>query len=241
MPRGKVQIEPLARWRYEQAARKYCDSLPLEHFMESTAQSTQREITLASLALVRAARRDFHLFSELLVQYPKGPNPSRPPFGQVVPDNMVVLHDGPIAAEGSYDLVFQPAGPFWVLEYVSVTNRRKDYEDNMVKYERDLKVPYYLVFDPEKQELILFKRKRGKYSALPPNKAGRYPLPEIDLEIALLDGWLRYWYRGELLPLPAEMARDLEQTKRRLRAAEDENAKLRAEIERLKRHGRNGG
>ena len=39
--------------------------------MEATPQATQREITLESLALVRAARSDFHLFNELLVQYPR--------------------------------------------------------------------------------------------------------------------------------------------------------------------------
>src|SRR5688572_7655358 len=55
---------------YERAAQEYLRNLPLEHFMEATAQATQREITLASLALVRARRPDFHVFNELLVQYP---------------------------------------------------------------------------------------------------------------------------------------------------------------------------
>ena len=38
--------------------------------MEATAQGTQREITLASLALVKARRPQVHVFNELLVQYP---------------------------------------------------------------------------------------------------------------------------------------------------------------------------
>src|SRR5437764_6138670 len=86
---------------YAEAARDYLRSLPPEHFMEATAQGTQRKITLESLDLVQARRRDVHLFNELLVQYPR-PGQRRP--GQVVPDNMVVLHDGPIVADGSYDV-----------------------------------------------------------------------------------------------------------------------------------------
>jgi len=81
---------------YEDWAQAYLRSLPPEHFMESTGQSMQREITLESLSLVKARRSDVHVFNELLVQYPL-PNQRRP--GQVVPDNMVVLHEGPLEAE----------------------------------------------------------------------------------------------------------------------------------------------
>src|SRR5438874_12876358 len=90
---------------YEEAAQEYLRKLPLEHFMEATPQATQREITLESLALVRGGRADFHVFNELLVQY-RRPRRTRP--GQVVPDNMVIIHDGPIDAEGSYDVPLQP-------------------------------------------------------------------------------------------------------------------------------------
>jgi Uma2 family endonuclease len=45
-----------------------------------------------------------------------------------------------------------PAPPFWVLEYVSKDSERKDYTDRFRKYERELKVPYYLVFYPEDQK-----------------------------------------------------------------------------------------
>ena len=96
--------------------------------MEATPQATQRKITLESLALVHAHRPDVQVFNELLVQYPV---PRRKKPGQVVPDNMVVVHSEPIRAEGSYDVPLQPVGPFWVLEYVSRSNRRKDYDDNM--------------------------------------------------------------------------------------------------------------
>src|SRR5205809_7917384 len=92
--------------RYTFEAQEYLRKLPLEHFMESTPHAKQREITVESLALVRARRSDFHVFNELLVQYPL---PRRKRLGQVVPDNMVVIHDGPLRAKGSFDLPLEPA------------------------------------------------------------------------------------------------------------------------------------
>jgi Uma2 family endonuclease len=240
---------------YFAAAQEYLRKLPLERFMEATPQSTQREITLESLALVKAQRRDFHVFNELLVQYPVAKR-KRP--GQVVPDNMIVLHDGPLQANTSYDVPLQPAGPFWVLEYVSKGSKRKDYDDNREHYERQLKVPYYLHFYPETQDLSLFRHNGEKYVSVLPNERGRLALPEVELEVAILGGWVRYWFRGELLPLPADLLHQLtkvtkqrdelkaerdefkarsDQVKQQLQTAEQDNARLRAELERLRGGG----
>src|SRR5262249_284516 len=135
----------LLRLDYYEAAQAYLRSLPLEHFMEATAQGKQREITLASLALVRPHRPDVHYYNELLVQYPgRGAQ-----IVQVGPDNLIVRHPELLQVEGSFDVPLQPAHPFWVMEYVSAASRRKDYEDSFRKYERDLKVPYYLLFYPD--------------------------------------------------------------------------------------------
>ena len=233
LPRALVEIN------YYEAAQEYLRSLPPEHFMEATSQATQREITLESMDLVAARRPDFHLFNELLVQYPL-PRRKRP--GQVVPDNMVVLLAGPIKAEGSYDVPLQPVGPFWVLEYVSKGSKRKDYEDNREHYEKQLKVPYYLVFYPDAQELSLFRHNGKKYVSVTPNDRGRLPVPEVEMEAALLDGWVRFWFRGELLPLPGDLQRQLEETRRerdelrqKLQGTEEEVARLRAEVEQLRR------
>ncbi len=216
---------------YDEYAQEYLRSLPPEHFMESTGQSTQREITGASLALVRARRRGFHFFGELLVQYPRKRR-RRP--GQVVPDNMIVLTEERIRADGSYNLPLEPCGPFWVLEYVSKSNKRKDYDDNFKKYERELRMPYYLIFYPQTQDLTLYHHNGRKYVSVQPNENARYAIPEVEIEVAILDGWVRYWYQGELLPLPADMYQQLEQERRRaddlqqrLAAAEEELARLR--------------
>jgi Uma2 family endonuclease len=240
----------LLQYAYAKAADDYLRSLPLEHFMESTPQAHQREITLESLALVKARRPEMQVFNELLVQFPiRGRR--RP--AQVVPDNMVVICKDPIDAVGSYDVPFQPVRPFWVFEYVSPSNKRKDYEDSFEKYER-LKVPYYLVFYPDNQEVTLFHHQGERYVTKKPNRHGRLAIPELDMEVALLDNWVRYWHQGELLPLPADLQRDLDEARQQIAAAtrladaerqgrlavEQEVARLRAELERL-RSRRNGG
>jgi Uma2 family endonuclease len=202
----------LLAFKYEQAAQEYLRRLPLEHFMEAIAQAKQREITLESLAILKVHRPDVQVFNELLVQYPlKG---RRKP-GQVVPDNMVILSKQPSKAMLSFNVPLEPAGPFWVMEHVSQGNKRKDYDDSFRKYERDLKVPYYLLFNPGAQELTLFKHAGEQYSSVPANAQGRHPIPELHLEIGLLEGWVRYWYQGQLLPLPDELQRELDETKRR--------------------------
>ncbi len=192
---------------YEWAEQRYLKSLPLEHFMESTPQATQRKITLESFDIIHASRSDIQCFNELAVIYPKpGHNPDKP--GTVVPDNMVVIHTKPIVAEGSYMTPLQPADPFLVLEYVSKSSVRKDEEVNYAKYEQELQVPYYLLFYPDADELTLFKLKDGKYSTALPNEQGRYAISELELEVALLGKWMRYWFRGELVPLPGDLLKE---------------------------------
>lgn len=193
---------------YERDAEIYCRSLPLEHFMESTTQSTQRKITLESLDLVTAVWPEFQVFSELLIQYPvPGEDPDAP--ARVVPDNMVIVHSDPIDAVGSFMTPIQPVGPILVLEYVSNSNKRKDNEDNRKRYERDLRVPYYLLYDPDEEDLTVFRMVKGKYVRLKPNEFDRLAIPYLELEVAVLDGWVRYWFRGELLPLPGDLLRSL--------------------------------
>jgi hypothetical protein len=106
--------------QYEEAAQAYLRTLSREMVFETTTRGDQRLITLASFAVLRVYWPEVQLFNELLVQYPHG----RPPrIRQVVPDNMVVLHDEPIRALTSFNLPLQPAGPFWVLDYISRSAR----------------------------------------------------------------------------------------------------------------------
>jgi Uma2 family endonuclease len=218
---------------YEWAEQRYLKSLPLEHFMESTTQATQRKITVESFDLVHVSRPDVQCFNELLVQYPRPTEDADKP-GQVVPDNMVVIHPRLIVAEGSYMTPLQPVGPFLVLEYVSKASVRKDEEVSYEKYEKELKVPYYLLFYPDADEFTLFRLGEKGYSSVHPNANGRCAIPELELEVALLGGWMRYWFRGELLPLPGDLLKERDAERARRLAAEAEVAKLREELAKAK-------
>ena len=94
---------------------------------------------------------------------------------------MIIVSDKPSKAQGSFNVPLEPAGPFWVFEYVSKRSRRKDYDDSFNKYERELKVPYYLVFYPDNQELTLYRHNRRRYVTVLPNDAGRYAVAELGL------------------------------------------------------------
>src|SRR5262249_32517157 len=147
------------------------------------------------------------------------------------------LHPEPFGPLTSFDTATQPARPFLVLEYVSKDSERKDYEDSYEKYEKDLKVPYYLLFYPDNEEVTVFRLGEKGYVTVTPNTAGRLAVPELELEAALLDGWVRFWFRGELLPLPAELKNQLDGTRAQLTVERQarEAAERAAEAERLAR------
>src|ERR1700722_716628 len=76
--RMRMPVKPriLMHLEYEEAAQTYLRSLPPEHFMEATAQATQRKVTLESLDLVQDRRPEIQVFNELLVQYSLKPGGS---------------------------------------------------------------------------------------------------------------------------------------------------------------------
>ncbi len=214
---------------YDYWAQVYMRSLSLENIMEATPQATQRKITLESFDLVHLHRADIQAFNELLLQYPHPTKPRQRPR-QVVPDNTVIVWPEPLGDMTSF--VMEPGSPirpFLVLEYVSKHSVRKDYEENMEKYEHELKVPYYLTFYPDNQELTLRHHNGDRYLTVFPNEAERYPIPELELEVALLDGWVRFWFRGKLLALPAELQTALDEA----RAEADEARQQTDEARRL--------
>ncbi|MBY0233128.1 MAG: hypothetical protein K2W96_27915 [Gemmataceae bacterium] len=80
----------------------------------------------------------------------------------------------------------------------------------MSRYERDLRIPYCLIYSREAMELSLYRLRRRRYSAVVPDEDGRCEIAEIESSVGLLDGWVRYWHRGELVPLPDELDAELE-------------------------------
>src|SRR5258707_449963 len=87
---------------YEQFAKEYYQSLPMEHFMEARPQGTQREVALASLGVLKGRRIDVQVFNELLIVYRRAGR-----LKGVVPDNMVVVSTQPVRAVGSFNTAFE--------------------------------------------------------------------------------------------------------------------------------------
>lgn len=121
-------------------------------------------------------------------------------------------------AYDSFDISVQPTQPFLALEY-STEYRRKEFEQNVEKYEHDLEIPYYLRVFPHDAKFDLFRLANGKYVAVRTNAVGRVAVPELELEVGLREGWVRFWFRGELLPLPAELLKERNAVRDQLSAA----------------------
>ena len=219
MPPGSMTAED-----YDQAAQEYLESLPLEHFMESTSQSIQRAITTESLEILKSYRPEVQLFNELLIQYP-GPQGLK----RVVPDSMVVLAEQFGPQRSNFALELESAPPFWVLEYVSPSSRDKDYVDSFNKYEQELQVRYYLSFDFDRQDLRLCRHDGERYVRLEPDITGRVAIEELDLLIGLHETWIRFWYQGQLLPLPRELKQQLEEREATIRQLRSTNEQLQSE------------
>jgi Uma2 family endonuclease len=228
-----VQRTPWTVADYDKAADAYLASLPLEHFMESIPHARQRKITLGSLEILSAQRAGVQVDNELLVQYFY-----KEKLRQVVPDNMLRLSTIELKSTRSFNVELESDKPLLVLEYVSPRNKEKDYKDSFKKYERELKVPYCLMYYPEKQDLRVWHHNGKRYERIEANAAGRHPIPELDQEVGIQDGWVRYWYRGELLPLPTELweernaiAAERDRLAARADKLAEENARLRALLE----------
>jgi Uma2 family endonuclease len=203
---------PMTAADYDRLAWEYYQTLPLEHFMESSPHATQREIALASLAILKMRRPEVHYFNELLVQYRYGDDQD---VHRVVPDNMIVIGAADNPSRSNYAVPLEPAPPFMMLEWVSSSNEGKDYEDSFRKYEQELETPYCILFHPERRDLQVYHHEDGRYVQMEPDSRGRVQVPELDLEIGLKDGWVRFWHRRELLEIPKELSERLKRLSRK--------------------------
>ena len=57
----------------------------------------------------------------------------------------------------------------------------------------------------------MYRNTNELYELVPLNGVGRQQIPELDLEIGLHQGWVRYWYKGELLKQPEELQESIDQ------------------------------
>ncbi|HJZ92278.1 MAG TPA: Uma2 family endonuclease [Gemmataceae bacterium] len=147
----------------------------------------------------------------------------------VSPD-VLVVRGVPKRQRDNYLAWEEGKAPDLVIEVTSKTTRTEDSRQKSELYRTILRVPEYFLFDPRAEYLDPqfqgFRLRRGRYVAIKPI-AGRLPCEVIGLHLEKDGNQLRLWdpIAGRRVPTPGE-ARAL---------AEAEAARLRQELEKLKR------
>ncbi len=185
-----------------------------------------------------------------------------PTRGARAPDWFLVLGVEPMLngeVRRSYVMWDEVIAPLLVVEYVSgdgsEEHDRSPYEGKFWVYEKGIKAAYYAIHDGFRGTLELHRRNGDEYHAVPPNERGRFPIPELGVELGLWQGtvdgivgwYVRPWESatGEMLPsydddrarlgeaesltddLRRELAEEAEQTQQARRA--EEQARQQAE------------
>jgi Uma2 family endonuclease len=123
----------------------------------------------------------------------------------------------PLAEDGA------KAGKFWV-------------------YERAIRVPFYAIYEVEKASVEVYELIGTHYQRLSPNAHGRYPVPDLGVELGIWQGeyfnqtlpWLRWWDQdGNLLLAGDERAeQERERAEQERERAEQERERAEQERER---------
>jgi Uma2 family endonuclease len=190
-------------------------------------------------------RRRIYLAAELPIYYPGEP--------RFAPDLLAVL-DAENAERDKWVVSAEGKGLDWVLEVHVGGDRKKDAELNVARYAR-LGIPEYFLYDRARNRLAAYRLASPDartYTSIAPNQ-GLYESRILGLDVQVDKDRLRF-YAGtamlletdDLIARLQEMYDDAQrraeqeaqlrtEESRRREEAEQENARLRAELERLKR------
>lgn len=202
---------PLAE--YERYASEFLANQTVEDMALSVAQSTQQFITASSLLGLRRRLPTFTIYTDLILIYDDGTGKLR----HVAPDNILSGGFDDDLRRKSWNLEHDLQA-IAVFEYVSDSKPNKDYTKSLRIYE-SLKIPHYLIFDPRdprRLKATMFRHTGEASEEEPRNERSRWEIPERDLEVGLHEGWIRFWYRGELLPSHLDQANLLETQRKEL-------------------------
>lgn len=209
---------------------------------ETQQHVNQMLYSISTLTVRYAEQSDVYVAGNNFLYYEEGNRHAR-----VSPDTYVVFGVSK-AVRKSY-FAWKEGGrlPAIVFEFTSKSTRREDTQRKFTLYEQVLRVPEYVLSDPLgeylKPRLQGYRRVNGVYQPIP-LKGDRLHSEQLELDL-VMDGEMMRFYdpvRGEWLLSPLEQAQRIEAEARaraaearRAEAAEAEVARLRAEIEALKR------
>ena len=204
---------------------------------------------IARLKAHFASRADVYISGDNFVFWQEGK-----PKLRVSPDTYVVF--GPDSRLRDSYMAWKEGGllPSIIIEITSRSTQSEDIETKLPLYEQTLKTPEYFLFDPTggylKPRLQGYRLENGQYVRLE-LKSGRLHSQQLELDFVQIGETLRLYNptSGEFLPTPQEQAerveaearraeneaRRAENEARRAEESESENARLRAEIEALRK------
>ena len=82
-------------------------------------------------------------------------------------------------------------------------------------YEKLIKAGYYVIYDPDRELLEVYRLEGTEFRPVVPNSRGHFPIPALGIEVGLKHGthdlmtlsWLRFFDdQGNLLPISEELA-----------------------------------
>jgi Uma2 family endonuclease len=119
----------------------------------------------------------------------------------------------------SYVLWQEGQAPLIVMEIVSGDGKeehdRTPLTGKFWVYEQGIRVPYYVIYDPETGSVEVYRLAADRYDSVPANERGHYPIEPLGVELGVWYGyfvnntgnWLRWWdAEGNLLPTEDELA-----------------------------------
>lgn len=205
-------------------------------------------MTLGMLRLHFAEREDVYVAANNLLYFEEG-NPRE----RVSPDGYVVFGVSPELRRSYY--VWKEGGrtPDIVFEFTSRSSQTEDVTGKRELYEKRLRVPEYILFDPDgdylRPRLQGFRLSEGRYIPIPLENERLFS-DVLDLEVFAEGTLLRFYdpVKSRVLPTWAEQAaraqemehraqeeaQRAQQEAQRAASAEAEVARLREELARLK-------
>ncbi len=133
-----------------------------------------RDLLLILIDLLKIAFPHSYVSGNLFIYYEQD-NPKK----SLCPDVFLSINGRP-GKKRIYKL-WQETPIDLIIELTSDNSKSKDYGKNKDIYASILKVPYYIIFDPEKGKLDAYALKYGIYQKISPNDVGRYYLADLKI------------------------------------------------------------
>lgn len=180
--------------------------------LESYAHLQQILILLQCLEWLWQERNDYFAAANLTIYY--SPNQKKSEYFRG-PDFFVVLGTERRLERKSW-VVWGEGGkyPDVIVEILSPSTAKIDRGEKKQIYQDIFRTPDYFWFDPETLELQGFRLMEGQYQAIEPTDRGWLWSDLLGLFLGIYQQQLRYFNReGELIPTPAEVAKQERQEK----------------------------